>query len=67
VDGALISLAMNGNNVINLDDSAIGNGNITVKYNKCNINSAMAGLSQVATEQPPSRTTRTFAWFELIR
>lgn len=67
VDGALISLAMNGSNSIDLDDSAIGNGNITVQYDRCKINQAMQGFSQVTSNRPPSVTTRTFAWFELVR
>jgi hypothetical protein len=66
VDGALISLAMDGNNSIELDDSAVGNGNITVQYDRCKINQAVEGMSRVASNQPPL-TSRTFAWFELVR
>lgn len=66
VDGALISLDLAGHNTIELDASAIGNGNITVQFDRCMINQAMKGLGQVATDLPPN-TKETFAWFELVR
>lgn len=65
VTGALISLAMDGNNIIDQDASALGNGNITVQFDQCKVDAAMNAFSHVS--QPSTTTSTTFAWTELVR
>jgi hypothetical protein len=66
VTGALISLDTDGNSSIDLDQSAIGSGNVTVQYQRCEIIKAMQAFQQVAAAQPPT-TSQSFAWFEMVR
>jgi hypothetical protein len=65
VTGSLISLAMNGNNVITQDDSDLGNGNIMVQFDQCKVDAAMSAFSHVASTVTTSSTT--FAWAEMVR
>lgn len=65
VAGALISLALTGENVID-DESAIGSGHITVQFDKCDINSALESFSRASVPLAP-RTSTTFSWFEVVR
>jgi hypothetical protein len=67
VEGALISLAMDGLNEIDLDDSAIGAGHVTVRYNRCEIARAQQAWGQVAGQQPPTIIGQTFGWYEVVR
>jgi hypothetical protein len=67
VEGALISLAMDGQNEIDLDDSAIGAGHVTVKFNQCEIARAQEAWGAVAGQQPPTIVGTTFGWYEVVR
>ncbi|MDB4947587.1 MAG: hypothetical protein JWM27_236 [Gemmatimonadetes bacterium] len=66
VNGALISLDTDNESEIILDDSDIGAGHVTVQYNKCATDAAIRAFRGVATPPAP-RTTKTFAWSEIIR
>jgi len=65
VTGSLISLAMNSQNSIVEDESAIANGHITVQFNQCTINSAMKAFANQGAAYTTSSTT--FAWAEMVR
>jgi hypothetical protein len=65
VTGALISLAMNGQNQIIQDESAIASGHITVQFNQCTVNSAVKSFAHQASPTPV--TSVTFAWSEIVR
>jgi hypothetical protein len=68
VDGALISLAQNdGQNLINLDNSAIANGHITVQFNKCDIMAAQEKFRNQSTSPVPTLSRTAFAWSEVVR
>jgi len=69
--GALISLSQKqkgaGENVsmVDLDDNALGNGNVTVQYHQCNIKQAQRFFNQVSVKN--METSSTFAWAEVVR
>lgn len=65
VTGALISLAMNGQNQITQDQSAIAQGHVTVQFNQCAVNSAVQAFANQAA--PSTVSSVTFAWSEIIR
>jgi Tfp pilus assembly protein PilX len=65
VGGAVISLAMTGQNEIIQDESAIANGHVTVQFNQCTVNSAMDAFTRAAAAITTSSTT--FAWSEMVR
>jgi hypothetical protein len=65
VGGAVISLAMNGQNEIIQDESAIANGHVTVQFNQCTVNQAMTAFANQA--QPATTSSTTFAWAEMVR
>jgi hypothetical protein len=68
VQGALISLAQNdGQNVINLDTSALGNGHITVQFDKCAINAAQEAFRNQWRTPVPRLSSAPFAWSEVVR
>ncbi|HST59817.1 MAG TPA: hypothetical protein VLK84_14030 [Longimicrobium sp.] len=67
VTGALVSLAMQGENEIQQDDSAIANGSITVQYDKCAIDGALQKFGDVAHSAPADIIGTTFAWSEVVR
>lgn len=68
VQGALISLATNtGQNVINLDASAVGSGHITVQFDKCAIVAAEQAFANQAVALPPRLNSTVFAWSEVVR
>ena len=68
VQGALISLAQNdGQNIINLDQSALGSGHITVQFDKCAIVQAQAKFASQSTPPTPSLNKAAFAWSEVVR
>jgi hypothetical protein len=69
LNGALISLAMDGENVVldTTDDSSAGNGSIEVNYDKCKVDDA---LESFANGTPNSKTPivrASFAWMEVVR
>ncbi len=66
VSGALISLAMEGTNEIDLDTSAISSGHITVQFDQCAVNVAQDAFDATAVEATPI-VLPTFAWFEVVR
>lgn len=67
VEGALVSLAMDGQNEIELDESALGAGHVTVKYDKCMVNAAQRAWGEVSDQQPPTIVGQTFGWYEVVR
>ena len=67
VTGALVSLAMQGENEIQQDDSAIANGSITVQYDKCAVDGALQKFGDAAHSAPASIIGTTFAWSEVVR
>lgn len=67
VTGALVSLAMQGENEIQQDDSAIANGSITVQYDKCAIDGALQAFGDVGHTAPADIIGTTFAWSEVVR
>ncbi|HYW13851.1 MAG TPA: hypothetical protein VE871_17950 [Longimicrobium sp.] len=67
VTGALVSLAMQGENEIQQDDSAIANGSITVQYDKCAIDGALQKFGDAAHAAPATIMGTTFAWSEVVR
>lgn len=66
VSGALISLDTDGNNTIDLDASAIANGHITVAFDKCKINTALAKFASASVD-PYATVGTSFAWMEVVR
>lgn len=68
VNGALISLAQNdGQNIIDLDHSALANGHITVQFNKCEILEAQSKFQQQSITPVPKLSRTSFAWSEVVR
>jgi hypothetical protein len=67
VRGALISLDTDRENVINLDESAIGAGHITVQYNACMIQAAETAFSNIAISDQPPTLQPMVAWSEVVR
>lgn len=65
VGGSVISLAMNGQNEIIQDESAIANGHVTVQFDQCKVNTAISAFANQAS--PPTSTSTTFAWAEMVR
>ncbi len=66
VMGALISLDTDTDNVIDLDASAIANGHITVQFNKCRNDAALAAFAN-SWEDAPAVMGSSFAWLEVVR
>ncbi len=67
VRGALISMDDVNENVIDLDESALGAGHITVQYNACAIRQAETAFANVASNNLPPAIQATLAWAEVIR
>lgn len=68
VNGALISLAQNdGQNLINLDNSALASGHITVQFNKCEILEAQQKFGNQTAVVTPTLSRSAFAWSEVVR
>ena len=68
VQGALISLATDqGQNVINLDASAVGSGHITVQFDKCEIIKAQDAFKKQSVSPVPTLESTAFAWSEVVR
>jgi Tfp pilus assembly protein PilX len=70
VNGAIISLGVYSTptgNVINLDSNAIGNGHVTVQFNKCSIRAAERAFRNASADGGIPTTQTPFAWFEVVR
>lgn len=70
VNGAIISLGIRETptgNIINLDSNAIGNGHVTVQFNKCSIRAAERAFRNAAADGAIPTTQTPFAWFEVVR
>ena len=52
---------------IELDESALGAGHVTVKYDKCMVDAAQQAWGQVSGQQPPTIIGQTFGWYEVVR
>jgi hypothetical protein len=69
VNGALISLAMDGTNVVTntTDDSSLANGSVEVNYDKCKVDSALEDFAK-GTPNPKTPILRApVAWMEVVR
>jgi|GEM_PF-2922736 len=70
VNGAIVSLGIRETaegNIINLDENALGNGNVTVQFNRCSILAAERALREASLEAAHTRTAAPAAWFEVVR
>jgi Tfp pilus assembly protein PilX len=70
VNGAIISLGIRetaAGNIINLDSNAIGNGHVTVQFNKCSIKAAERAFRNASADSGIPTTLAPFAWFEVVR
>jgi hypothetical protein len=67
VRGALISMDEAGENIIDLDESAIGAGHITVQYDACMIQAAENKFSSLANTNAVPSIQTTFSWMEVVR
>lgn len=67
VRGALISLDDTNQNVIDLDESAIGAGHITVQYDACMIRTAENNFAELANSDVPPSIQATLSWMEVVR
>lgn len=70
VNGAIISLGIRETptgNIINLDSNAIGNGHVTVQFNKCSIKAAERAFRNASADGAIPTTLTPFAWFEVVR
>lgn len=85
VEGALISLSMRRQgggfnyNYVELSDNGIGNGNVLVQFNQCEINKAQSAFEKAVEEAMPDTpptdpevtltlsTANSMAWFEVVR
>ena len=67
VRGALISLDDTNENVIDLDESAIGAGHITVQYDACMIRTAEENFAEIASNNLPPTIQSTLSWMEVVR
>jgi hypothetical protein len=67
VNGALISLATDAENRIELDTEAELDGNITIQYDRCEINAAADKFGQMTQESMTPTVRSTYAWQEVIR
>ena len=77
VSGALISLddipdidpltGQRRTNIINLDDSAVGSGHITVQYNRCNVLAAEQAFGALAQNNQVPSIQPTLSWMEVVR
>jgi hypothetical protein len=70
IRGALISLGeihTDEENVIDLDESAIGQGHVTVRYDSCAVGLAERAFADAMAEGGLARTERPLGWFEVVR
>jgi hypothetical protein len=67
VNGALISLSIDAQNLIELDAMAELDGNITIQYDRCQINEAAEKFGQLAQLSMTPTVGSTHAWQEVVR
>ena len=67
VNGALISLSIDAQNLIELDELAELDGNITIQYDRCRINEASSKFGQMTQESLTPTVRSTHAWQEVVR
>ena len=67
VNGALISLSIDAANLIELDELAEVDGNVTVQYDRCEINEAAANFGKLTQESLTPTVGSTYAWQEVVR
>ena len=69
VNGAIASLAMDGQNVVNnaADDNSVGNGTVTVNYNKCTVDNAVQAYANAVAAGATPSLGRTVSWLEVVR
>ncbi|CAN5826633.1 hypothetical protein BH23GEM6_BH23GEM6_21870 [soil metagenome] len=67
VRGALISMDDVNQNVIDLDESAIGAGHVTVQYDACMIRNAENAYAKLSNSDIPPTIQATLSWMEVVR
>ena len=67
MNGALISLSIDAQNLIELDELAELDGNITIQYDRCRINEASSKFGQMTQESLTPTVRSTHAWQEVVR
>jgi hypothetical protein len=68
VVGALVSLAYDAENRIELiEENALGNGNVTVAYDRCKIQAAQDAFGQITQEDLTPTVQATLGWLEVAR
>jgi hypothetical protein len=67
VNGALISLSIDAENLIELDELAELDGNVTIQYDRCQINEAAQKFGEMAQGMGTPTVGSTHAWQEVIR
>jgi hypothetical protein len=67
VNGALVSLSIDAENLIELDEMAELDGNITIQYDRCKIDQAAANFGQMTQESMTPTVRSTHAWQEVVR
>ena len=53
--------------MIDLDESAIGAGHITVQYDACMIQTAENNFAAIASSDVPPSIQTTLSWMEVVR
>jgi hypothetical protein len=66
LNGALISLAMDGQNVVD-DASATGNGSIEVNYDKCKVDDALEDFAKGTPNPKTPLVLASTGWMEVVR
>ena len=67
VNGALISLSIDAENLIELDELAEVDGNVTIQYDRCQINEAASKFGTLTQESMTPTVGATYAWQEVVR
>lgn len=67
VNGALISLSIDAENLIELDDEAEIDGNVTIQYDRCEITEAAEQFGLLTQESMAPTVGATLGWQEVVR
>lgn len=67
VTGALISLAVDGENRIELAEEAEIDGHVTIQFDQCKVDAAREAFESLAQEMLTPTVEGTFAWIEVTR
>jgi len=67
VTGALISLSIDAENLIELDEEAGLSGNVTIQYDRCQINEAAQRFGELTQQSLTPTVGATYGWQEVTR